>query len=178
MLTCIAFCAEQPDPPSSFWCAKGGTIIGYIRYVDFDTKEELYTGPVDGGGGVTVAEVDADRLLGDPQHFYETGQRVAGLCPALAHLIVHIDDMGRKMAHLGALLNGIGKPMRSLVLFFTQAERYWYNHLEPRRWDMQVVVDMGPHSTCAPASAGWACWEDVHTYGDFGKVVFTSSGAA
>jgi hypothetical protein len=144
------------------------------KYVNYDTEEEVCSGPVD--GDVTVVEVDADRLLGYPQDFYEMGQKVAAMCPALEHLIVHIDDMGRNMAHLGKLLNGIGKPMRSLVLFFFQAERYWGQYLSPCQWDMQVVVDMGPGSTCAPASAGWACRDDVNTCGEFCKVVFCSSG--
>jgi hypothetical protein len=153
------------------------------RYVDIgDENHHRYrdgqTFSLGGVGDVceTVAEVDADRLLyGDYDYYFEFGERIARQCTNLAHLIVHVDSLGRDMTRLGALLNGIGKPMKSLILFFKHADFFDYSHLNPIEWDIQLVVDMGPCSTCAPLSAGWLCEEDLATWGKMGKVVCFSS---
>jgi hypothetical protein len=149
------------------------------RVVFFDspavlTVEASVSTCTDDGTDVVVA--DADRLLMPIEYHVELGRAIVAACPRMQHLIVCVDDMGRDLSKLAALLGGVGRALMSVVIQFNNAERYHLHDLDPLKWDMQVVVDMGPFTDCTPQLAGWSCEDDVQTCTLLFSVAFQSTG--
>ena len=145
---------QQHDLAAAYGAEYPGTVL-----VNWDEDTDI--SDADTSAPVALV-VDCDRLLYGRSYWWDLGRSIVDRHPTIAHLLVSVDDVGRKLTNLGVVLQGIGAPLTSLLIQFHDADTF--------DGDETTVLDLPVPLEFKPRTAGWACLDDVPTYHDLGAL--------